>query len=216
MNAQSAHPPPPDGSAYRTICADPPWRPALGGTWTAEADRSRPQRFYRTMSLDEICNLRVPSAPQAHLYVWTLAQHPDWGCEVARRWGFEPLIMLTWDKGRPGTGRFQCNTEHIIVARKGGRHGNPFGQVFGGTCFRWPAGRHSAKPPEFYDLVAKASPGPYLELFARVRRPGWHAWGNEVSSDVRIAGWMPPAKGLSPVPDAQASLFDLEADMAPA
>src|SRR5690348_7322663 len=26
----------------------------------------------------------------------------------------------------------------------------------------------------------ECSPGPYLELFARRARPGWHAWGDEI------------------------------------
>jgi N6-adenosine-specific RNA methylase IME4 len=30
------------------------------------------------------------------------------------------------------------------------------------------------------------SPGPYLELFAREKRLGWHSWGNEVNSDVQL------------------------------
>jgi N6-adenosine-specific RNA methylase IME4 len=38
---------------------------------------------------------------------------------------------------------------------------------------------HSRKPDEIYDLVEACSPGPYLELFARFRQPGWHQWGNE-------------------------------------
>lgn len=38
---------------------------------------------------------------------------------------------------------------------------------------------HSRKPDEFGRLVEACSPGPYLELFARFRRKGWHQWGNE-------------------------------------
>jgi hypothetical protein len=28
--------------------------------------------------------------------------------------------------------------------------------------------------------------GPYLELFARRKRPGWDVWGNEVTCDVAL------------------------------
>jgi len=38
---------------------------------------------------------------------------------------------------------------------------------------------HSRKPDEIFDIVEACSPGPYLELFARFRREGWHQWGNE-------------------------------------
>jgi N6-adenosine-specific RNA methylase IME4 len=177
---------------FSTIVADPPWEPSLGGSWGARTDKGRGQRFYRTMSIDAIKGLAVPSAPQSHLYLWCLTPHVDWGFDVARSWGFEPVTLLTWRKSGLGVGRFRCNTEHVVVARKGSRHGNPFGrggrhaQATPGTCFDWERGRHSQKPDEFFTLVERLSPGPYLELFARTRRDGWSAWGDEVESDVEI------------------------------
>src|SRR5690606_39409003 len=38
---------------------------------------------------------------------------------------------------------------------------------------------HSRKPDQLYEIIEACSPGPYLELFARNRRPGWSQWGNE-------------------------------------
>lgn len=165
---------------YRTVVADPPWSPSLGSTWaTAATDKARPQKHYTTATLEEIESHRPDTEKQAHLYLWVLSQHVDWGYRIARAWGFEPAQMLTWAKPGLGVGRFQCNSEHVIVARKGSRHGNPFGPS-GGTWFNWARGRHSAKPDEFFDLVESMSPGPYLEMYARTRRLGWDAWGNEV------------------------------------
>jgi len=178
---------------YRTIYADPPWRATLGGSWSAKKDKGRPQRFYETQSLEWIRSLQIPSAKQAHLYLWCLAQHIDWGFDVAGAWGFEPITVITWHKPGLGVGRFRCNTEHMIVGRKGSRHGNPFGQggrhsqATDGTCFRWPRGRHSEKPDESYQMAEGISQPPRLELFARTKRLGWDAWGNEVDSDVTIS-----------------------------
>lgn len=178
--------------AFRTIVADPPWSPELGGTWTARVDKGRPQRFYKTMALADIKALRVPAADQSHLYLWAITPHVDWGFEVARAWGFEPVTMFTWRKPGLGVGRFRCNTEHVVVARRGSRHGNPFGQggrhaqATEGTCFDWPKAAHSEKPDQFFDLVERLSPGPRLEMFARRRRLGWSAWGDEIDSDVVI------------------------------
>ena len=90
------------GARYATIVADPPWRPELGGRWSARRDKGRPQRFYNTMPLDDIKSLDVPAADQAHLYLWTISQHVDWGYEVARSWGFDPVVLVTWCK--PGLG----------------------------------------------------------------------------------------------------------------
>lgn len=170
----------PDGRVPRTVVADPPWSPTLGSTWaTAVTDKGRPQKHYQTLSLDEIKAHRPETARQAHLWLWCLAQHVDWGHDIARAWGFEPAILLTWRKPGLGVGRFQCNSEHVLLCRKGTRHGNPFGAT-GGTVFDWPRGRHSEKPAGFFELVERVSPGPYLEMYARRRREGWASWGDQV------------------------------------
>jgi len=182
-NAKSA---PTLGSLFRCIVADPPWTPTLGSSWkTRFTDKARPQKHYDTLSVQDMCEMTPPSAAQAHLWIWVLNQHVDWGYEVARAWGFEPWQMLTWCKPGLGTGRFQSNSESVLVCRKGARHGNPFGAT-GGTWFQWPRGRHSEKPSEFYALVERVSPGPRLEMFARRKRAGWSSWGNEVESDVLV------------------------------
>lgn len=175
---------------YKTIVCDPPWTPTIsivnGPASRIGASKASPQRQYQTLSLEEIKAFNIPSERQSHLWLWVVNQHVDWGYEVARAWGFEPWQMLTWAKPGLGTGRFQCNTEHVLICRKGPRHGNPFGPT-GGTWFNWPRGRHSEKPQEFFDLVERVSPGPYLEMFARTIRPGWHGMGNEYPLPERAA-----------------------------
>ncbi len=47
---------------------------------------------------------------------------------------------------------------------------------------------HSRKPDEIYDIIEECSPGPYLELFARFNREGWHQWGNEDVEENSIYG----------------------------
>lgn len=171
----------------RTIVADPPWLPKLhAGMTVFGRQKARPQMLYPTMSVDEICRFDVPpTAGKAHLYLWVLSQHADWGYQVARAWGFEPQILLTWAKPILGLGRFQCNTEQILVARKGGPVRNAFGFTRG-TWFNWPRGRHSAKPDGFYAMVERVSPGPYVELFARRRRPGWDCRGNQLPDEPQL------------------------------
>jgi N6-adenosine-specific RNA methylase IME4 len=179
---------------YRTIVADPPWTPTLNANARSDPEKTKaqPWSFYETMELDAILELDIPTAQQAHLYIWGLTQHIDWAFATARAWGFTPVTMLTWCKPGPGVGRFRCNTEHVVVARKGNRLGNPFGsggrmvQATGGTWFSWPRGEHSQKPEAFYDLVERLSPGPYLELFARRQRLGWDTWGNEALEHVEM------------------------------
>lgn len=45
------------------------------------------------------------------------------------------------------------------------------------SWWEWPRLGHSTKPPAFLDVVEAASPGPYVELFARATRLGWDSWG---------------------------------------
>lgn len=177
-----------DIKLYKTIVADPPWQPTMAIVNSPAsgvgAPKASPQRHYTTLSVEEICHMVPPSEKQAHLWLWVLSPHIDWGYHVSRAWGFEPLQTITWCKPGLGVGRFQCNTEHVLLCRKGSRQGNPFGMTHG-THFSWPRGCHSEKPDEFYDLVQSVSPGPYLEMFARRFRAGWMVTGNEV-------GLLPP------------------------
>lgn len=105
------------GMLYRTIVADPPWTPELGKTWrTRFTDKSRPQKHYATLTVDQIIALAPNTEDQAHLYIWVLNQHVDWGYRVAKAWGFTVLQMITWCKPGLGTGRFQCNSEQGLYA----------------------------------------------------------------------------------------------------
>lgn len=194
---------------FRTVVADPPWDMSLGAKWkTRFTDKARPQKHYPTMQLDEIKAIHVPAAKQAHLWLWVVNQHVDWGFEVARAWGFDEYVqMLTWRKPGRGCGQFQCNTEQCMLFRRGGRRQNAFGKT-GGTGFDWPRGRHSQKPNDFYSLVESVSPGPYLEMFSRQCRPGWTCLGNEVGEkqDIRqTLGTQPGVQqpGTPPQPPEQ-------------
>lgn len=43
-----------------------------------------------------------------------------------------------------------------------------------------PRREHSRKPDGIHERIERLVAGPYLELFARQKRPGWDVWGNEV------------------------------------
>ena len=192
---------------YATIVADPPWQVAAGRSIGAYEVAGGKQLFgvtddaarplaYPSMTLDEIKALRVSdvAAQDAHLYLWTTNGYLAAAFDVARAWGFQYSTTLVWAKNVMGGGlggAFGISTEFCLFCRRGALKAH--GRV-GGTWFNWKRPydergkpRHSAKPKEFYALVEDVSPGPRLELFARDRREGWHAWGNEVRSDITLA-----------------------------
>lgn len=177
-----------------TIVADPPWR--YGNTST----RGAAQDHYPTMTIEQLCAIDDPekdpaavalkhTGEQAHLYLWTTAGHLPDAFDVMEAWGFTYKTYLVWVKPQMGMGNyFRVSTELVLFGIKGEirtRERNIMNH------FTERRGKHSAKPESFYDMVAKASPGPYLEMFARCRagqqlicgctkcRLGWQVWGNE-------------------------------------
>ena len=69
------------------------------------------------------------------------------------------------------------NTEHVLFGRIGSLTLLKLGVKL---SFEAPSERHSKKPDIFYDIVRQVSPGPRLDMFARERKDGFDAWGNEV------------------------------------
>lgn len=170
---------------YQTIVADPPW-PSMHQRSTYH--RGKPERHYDTMPVDEIIALDAGrwAARDAHLWLWGVNRLMEDAYRVVRAWGFTPMSILTWCKPGPGMGYyFRSNTEHCIFATRG-RPMVPASAT--PSCwYEWPRRRHSEKPPEFYDVVERVSPGPYLELFARAPRLGWDVWGNEAPNAVDLS-----------------------------
>lgn len=173
---------PPTGK-YSVIVADPPWRydDTLDGS-----DLARGGLDYPTMSVEEICAMRVGenlATKDCALWLWTTNAFLLDGsaARVVREWGFEAKALLTWRKDRMGAGRYLRNqTEHAILAIKG----RP---VVAGesvpTVFDAPRRGHSVKPEEAFTLFEKVTPAAAsarLELFARKPRKGWLASGSEV------------------------------------
>jgi N6-adenosine-specific RNA methylase IME4 len=186
--------------SYQTIVADPPWpqkgagplRGRMGfGDALCGPSKAMP---YPTMTVDEIAALQVPASDNAHLYLWTTNRFLPDAFRVMSSWGFDYSTTLVWAKAPMGGGlggAFGLATEYILFGRKGTL---PALSRIGRNWFDWKRPydergkpKHSAKPSAFFALVESISPGPYLELFAREKRLGWHSWGNEVPSDVEIA-----------------------------
>ena len=190
---------------FATIVADPPWEVkagrAFGGytvvngkqIWAPAATAAARPLPYPTMTVPAIAALQVPAADDAHLYLWTINRYVDEAFDVARAWGFKYSTLLTWAKNPKGGGLGGCygiSSEYVLFCRRG-KLGAKCG--INTTWFNWKRPydergkpKHSAKPPEFYEMVERVSPGPYLEMFARQPRVGWSVWGNEVNSDVEI------------------------------
>lgn len=171
---------------FSTILADPPWQ-FQNRTGKVAPEHRRLLR-YPTMELSEIIDLPVSrlAAAQSHLYLWVPNALLLEGLRVMQAWGFTYKTNLVWfkvrkDGGPDGRGvgfYFRNVTELVLFGVRGSMRTLPPGR----TQVNLISSRkreHSRKPDELYDLIEACSPGPYLELFARFKREGWHQWGNE-------------------------------------
>jgi N6-adenosine-specific RNA methylase IME4 len=168
---------PPEGE-FQVITSDPPW------PFDDELDGSDAVRGgcpYPTMSIDEICALKVPAHADCVLWLWCTNTHLIDGSapRVLKAWGFTGKTMLTWKKTQMGTGHWLRNiTEHVILAVRG----NPVVRGQGQTTeFEAPRGEHSGKPDRFFQIVEEVCPSPSrLEMFSRAEREGWVTSGAEL------------------------------------
>jgi len=190
---------------FTTIVADPPWPYKTPGQIGASLEH-RPNRDktlgagnagsrsrYGAMSIADLCAMQVPSADDAHLYLWFTNTFAVEAHDIARAWGFRPMTILTYVKMKPDGSPsmkmgyyFRGATEHVLFAVKGSLRLRSERAL--PSAYLWPRLPHSVKPEAFYSLVEEASPPDYLELFARKTRLGWTSWGNEVPEiDLRIS-----------------------------
>ncbi len=180
---------------YSTILADPPWQ-FQNRTGKVAPEHRRLLR-YPTMNLEEIKQLPVGklAAAKSHLYLWVPNALMQEGLEVMRDWGFTYKTNLVWfkvrkDGGPDGRGvgfYFRNVTELILFGVRGSMRTLQPGRTQV-NLFSTRKREHSRKPDELYGLIEDCSPGPYVELFARFKRSGWHQWGNEDVEENAVYG----------------------------
>jgi N6-adenosine-specific RNA methylase IME4 len=175
------------GLGCGAILADPPWQ--FSNRTGKVAPEHRRLSRYETLTLADIKEIpvSVSAGDASHLYLWVPNALLAEGLAVMEAWGFQYKSNIVWHKVRKDGGPdgrgvgfyFRNTTELILFGIRGklrtlapGRR-----QV---NIIRTMKREHSRKPDELYDIIEDCSPGPFLELFARGTRPGWHQWGNQV------------------------------------
>lgn len=177
-------------SRFGTILADPPWQ-FQNRTGKIAPEHKRLSR-YGTMTLDDICALRVAdiAAEPAHLYLWVPNALLPEGLRVMESWGFRYISNIVWHKVRKdggsdgrGVGFYFRNVSELLLFGVRGRSARTLApgrsQV---NMIQTRKREHSRKPDEQYDIIEACSWGPYLEIFSRGTRPGWTAWGNQAEA----------------------------------
>lgn len=160
---------------FSVIYADPPWRYEHVKTESRAIENQ-----YPTMSLDEICDMQIPAADSAILFLWATAPKLAEAMRVIESWGFGYRTCAVWDKEKIGMGYyFRGQHELLLVAVKGSFHA-PDESARVSSVHREARGKHSSKPVYYAELIESMYPDDKrIELFCREPREGWAVWGNE-------------------------------------
>jgi N6-adenosine-specific RNA methylase IME4 len=136
------------------------------------------------MSIEEICSLPVTSAKNAVLYLWATVPLLPEALQVIAAWGFTYKSGAVWDKEKPGMGFWWRGQHELLMIAVKGKVSPPAQALRVSSVIRCPRGRHSSKPDIVRDLIASWYPWPRLEMFSRIKRPGWDSFGNEIEIDL--------------------------------
>ena len=166
---------------YPVIYADPPWQCEDRVSTSGDAETR-----YPTMDTDEVKALPVGklATNDAVLLLWCPAAKFADAIEVIRAWGFDYRTNIVWDKGCVGPGDYcRSKHEHLCVAVRGHAMVPPV-EGRPDSLIRAPRGEHWEKPAVFYEIIERMFPKmPRIELFARKRRDGWAAWGDQLPAE---------------------------------
>lgn len=182
---------------YQVIYADPPWQfRNYSDKWHEDHPESKwVGRQYGLMTRKDIEALPVSkiAADDAVLFLWTTMPHLPDALKVIEAWDFHfKTVGFTWVKqNRSGVGLFtgmgfwsRSNAELCLLATRG--HPKRLSKSVRQVIIS-PVQRHSQKPAEIRNRILELMGDvPRIELFARERVPGWHAWGDEVKSDIDL------------------------------
>jgi N6-adenosine-specific RNA methylase IME4 len=178
------------GMRYGTIEADPPWKFRNPGAMHGANNKKGSRPTYKQMSNEELLAWKLPVEPaeQSHLWLWCPGAFVPVADLVIEAWGFRPTgAMRVWKKPQPANGYwFGNDCEYVRLGVRGEAYRADAKRLLGyhpRALFEAPPARtddrHSSKPDLFYEETIAISPGPYVSLFQRVPRAGWHGWGDE-------------------------------------
>lgn len=166
---------------FRVFYADPPWK--YGDTRNVNGwESTAAEDHYPTMSIAELCALPIETitATDAVLFLWVTSPLLFECQPVIRAWGFEYRSSFVWDKVKHNMGHYNSVRHEFLLVCARGSCTPDVPKLFDSVQSIERSGRHSEKPEAFRTIIDTLYPsGPRIELFARSKRKGWNAYGNE-------------------------------------
>ena len=191
-------------NGYGAILADPPWKFDFWygdrqGRARLPTSRDLP---YEVMKDDDLCQFPIAelAADDCVLFLWTCWPMLERTFPILAAWGFKyKTCAFCWVKAntrqidmfredadpRMGMGYWtRANSEVCLLATRG----HPKRQAADvRQAIIEPLREHSRKPDGIHQRIERLVAGPYCELFARQKRPGWTVWGNQTEKFEAVA-----------------------------
>lgn len=186
--------PAPFDETFATIYADPNW----GFDNFGAAKHGAARAHYGGSAAEVIGAVPVQrwSRPSSTLALWACNPKLDEAIDVMRMWGYHLVTSFPWVKTVPSRAELAKGigfwvhgaSEHLLICRRGKTRApkypttadKPDGLLVGEErTFYARRGPHSRKPLSLVEWIEAYLPGPHLELFARVNRPGWTCYGHD-------------------------------------
>lgn len=163
---------------FNVIYADPPWN---------YGDKQNTRMFggaekhYSSMTIEELCQIKLPVADNAVLFMWVTSPLLDECWPVINAWGFEYKTSFVWDKVKHNMGHYNSVRHEFLLVCTRGSMMPEVNKLYDSVVTEERTDTHSQKPPIFYEIIETLYPnGKYLEMFARNKREKWTSWGNEI------------------------------------
>jgi N6-adenosine-specific RNA methylase IME4 len=160
---------------WNVIYADPPWKYENSGFEMSA------NKHYEVMDLWDIKALPVKehAAENSVLFLWSTNPMLKDALEVIEAWGFEYKTNFVWVKNNFTAGFYLFGKHELLLISARGSllpsGTKPMSVISAENDI------HSKKPEQVYKIIEAMYPhATKCELFARDRRQGWEAWGNEV------------------------------------
>jgi site-specific DNA-methyltransferase (adenine-specific) len=164
---------------YKTLLVDPPW--SYRNKRTGGSMLSGSAQKYQTMSIEELCALRIDKITDKDciLFLWvTCPMNPE-AFQLINSWKFRFKTKIYWRKIMSlGLGYwYRGQVEELWLCIRG--------KVKAFRCqkpnfLQTKALAHSQKPEEIYEWIEPYALEPKAELFARRRKPGWDCYGYDI------------------------------------
>lgn len=173
--------------SYGVILADPAWDYE---NWSEAGNGKNAKGYYDCMKLDDIKALPVShlASNDCTLVMWATFPMLPHALEVMDAWDFRYVTGGAWHKKTSkgntafGTGYVLRSSAELFLIGATGKPRQRSRSIR--NIIEAERREHSRKPDQMFDMIEQLWPDTFkLELFARQRRPGWDAWGNELNNE---------------------------------